>query len=163
MDGLENFMVVSTAKAFEQDREKTYCIFTKPRHIEKIVNFLNSKTGIQYYITSDKQEIINFAFPFDIGISYCCPYILNLDSRPFYNYHPAPLEYKGSNVYARAIKKDMTVWGVTLHKMTSEVDCGEVIQEILFDMDEPCSTNEIGTIAHAYLFKLFRQTIGIKI
>lgn len=142
------------------DGDLEYCIFTKPHHVEKIVNFLNRKTDLHYTITSDKEEIKNFAHPFDVGISYCCPYILNIDSRNFYNYHPAPLPgYKGTNIYARAISKGMRIWGVTVHKMTNIVDTGEIIKELLFEVDEPCSTSELGTITHAYLFRLFRQTI----
>ena len=141
------------------DGELEYCIFTKPHHVEKIVNFLNT-TGMHYHITSDKQEIKGFAFDFDIGISYCCPYILNIDYRPFYNYHPAPLPYyKGVDVYSRAIKKGIRTWGVTLHRMTNVVDTGEIIDQEYFEIDEPYSTSELGTQAHAYLFKLFRRTV----
>lgn len=146
------------------DGDLEYCIFTKPHHVEKIVNFLNACKGIHYHITSDKQEIINFAYPFDIGISYCCPYILNIDDRPFYNYHPAPLpEYKGTNIYARAIKEEACMWGVTLHRMTDVVDEGEIIAEKKFPIGRVYSTNELGTIAHAHLFELFKATIGVKI
>ena len=83
----DDFIIKSTARAFEDDRDLVYCIFTKPHHIEKIVNYLNT-IDVKYSITSDKWENKNFAFPFDVGISYCCPYILQLDKRPFYNYHP---------------------------------------------------------------------------
>ena len=156
----DDYMAIKTAEAFESERDLTYCIFTKPHHVEKIVNFLNQKTDLHYTITSDKQEIKNFAYNFDVGVSYCCPHILNIDSRPFYNYHPAPLpHYKGQDIYARAIRKGMRIWGVTLHRMTEKVDEGEIIKEVLFEIEEPCSTNEIGTISHAALFKLFRETI----
>ncbi len=156
------FMAESTAKAFEDDREPILGIFTKPHHVEKIVNYLNT-TDIKYFITSDKQEIKSFAFPFDVGISYCCPYILELDERPFYNYHPAPIDYKGLNIYAEAIKRKVGLWGVTLHRMTDKVDEGEVIMHTNFKIDIPLSTNELGTAAHYYLFKLFRETIrGLK-
>jgi len=145
------------------DGEKEYCIFTKSHHVEKIVNYLNTR-GFFYHITSDKEEIKNFAFDFDIGISYCCPYILKIDERPFYNFHPAPLpEYKGTDIYARAIKEKQTMWGVTLHKMTDKVDEGEIILRKDFPIGECYSTNEIGTIAHAELFKLFKSTMGILI
>ena len=155
-----DFMTESTAKAFEDDRESVLGIFTKPHHVEKIVNYLNT-TDIKYFITSDKQEIKSFALPFDVGISYCCPYILELDERPFYNYHPAPLpKYKGASIYADAIKNKERMWGVTVHRMTDKVDEGEIIQTIKFPIDVPLSTNELGTAAHYYLFKLFRETIG---
>ncbi len=159
MKEFDDTIIRSTAKAFEDDRDLVYCIFTKSHHVEKIVNFLNT-TDIKYFITSDKQEIKNFAFPFDIGISYCCPYILQLDERPFYNYHPAPLpKYKGVTIYADAIKNGERIWGVTVHRMTSAVDEGEIIEAIKFPIYAPLSTNELGTAAHYYLFRLFRATI----
>ena len=142
------------------DKLKTYFIATKSHHVEKIVNFLNTKTDLHYIISSDKQEIINFAYDFDVFISYCCPYIVKVDDRKFYNYHPAPLDYKGLSVYADAIKNNVREWAVTLHRMTNEVDTGQIIEFIRFPIYEPCSTNELGTQAHAKLFHLFRTTIG---
>jgi len=140
---------------------KRLCIFTKPNHLEKIVNFLNEETQLKYTITSDKQEIVNLAYSFDVGVSYCCPYIIRIDERPFYNYHPAPLpEYKGISIYADAIKNKAKEWGVTLHRMTEKIDEGEIIDEIRFKIKPPHSTNEIGTIAHYYLFELFKGTIN---
>jgi len=153
----EDFMIESTAEALSADT-KIICIFTKPRHVEKMVNFLNH-TDLKYVITSDKQEILNFSHYFDIGVSYCCPYILPIDERPFYNYHPAPIEYKGLDVYAKAIQEGLTSWGVTLHRMTKQVDVGEIVDFMKFDIGIPYSTDELGTIAHSYLFQLFRRSI----
>ena len=85
-----------------------YGIFTKSIHVEKIVNYLNQYTNIDYIISTRKDEI--FSYDFDIGISYCFPYVVNIDypiedKRIWFNYHPGPLpEHPGLNNYADAIK-----------------------------------------------------------
>jgi len=138
-----------------------YGIFTKARQVEKIVNYLNKFTDIDYVISTDKKEIK--LFDFDIGISYCFPYVIDVkkDGRSWYNYHPAPLpEYSGSSNYINAIKDEVKKYGVTLHKMTNEVDKGEIIKKIEFNLDsKPCNVDELGSISHYYLFQLFKATI----
>jgi len=141
-----------------------YCILTKPHHVEKIVNFLNEKTNIEYFITSERYEID--AFDYDLGVSYCYPWIVNIESKEhknvtWYNYHPAPLpEYKGVHVYEKAVKNRIKKWGVSLHIMTNEIDSGEILYVYDFNLDSPpVNTNEIGCIAHYKLFQLFKDTI----
>lgn len=140
-----------------------YGIFTKPIHVEMIVNFLN-KIKLDYII-STKREEINL-FNFDIGVSYCFPYIVDVDypvrdSRKWFNYHPAPLpEYPGLNNYSFAIRDNIKKFGVTLHVMTHEVDKGEIIKKIMFPLiSKPVNTDELGKITHYYLFQLFKETI----
>lgn len=142
---------------------KTFGIFTKSIHVEKLVNYLNTKTDLDYVISTDKRELYNW-YKYDVGISYGFGSIIDLNRVPakiFYNYHPAPLpEYKGGDVYARAVKEMVAGWGVTLHVMTDVLDTGKIIDEIRFKlMSSPSSTNEIGSIAHYYLFQLFKKTI----
>ena len=136
-----------------------YGIFTKPIHVEKLANHLNQHPDIDYIISTSKEEI--YAYDFDIGISYCFPYIVDVNSKPWYNYHPAPLpKYPGLMNYAQPIHDKVKEFGVTLHRMTMEVDKGEIIATKLFPLPSiPCSTNELGNIAHYYLFQLFKETI----
>jgi len=141
-------------------------IFTKPIHIEKIVNYLNTFIRINYIISTSREEIN--AYDFDVGISYCFPYIVDVnypvaDKRMWYNYHPAPLpKYKGLNNYSFPIYDKVKTFGVSLHIMTDEVDGGEVLKKINFKLRSvPISTNELGTISHYYLFQLFKETIRI--
>lgn len=140
---------------------KTYGIFTKPIHVEKIVNYLNLCTDIDYIISTDKQEI--YAWAFGIGVSYCFPYKVDIkfDNRRWYNYHPAPLpEYPGLTNYAKPIRDKVTSFGVTVHEMTEEIDRGPIIKRLDFPLASvPTSTNELGNIAHYYLFQLFKETI----
>ena len=143
-------------------KKPKYCIFTKPHHVEKLTNHLNTETNIDYIITSERYEID--AYDYDIGISYCYPWIIHVDKYPdrvFYNYHPAPLpKYKGLHVYEQALKDKVEEWAVSLHIMTSEVDSGELLARHSFPLKSiPAHTNELGCIGHYYLFQLFKETI----
>lgn len=135
-------------------------IFTKPIHVEKLVNYLNQYTNIDYIISTSKEEIE--AFEFDIGISYCFPYIVDVSKRTWYNYHPAPLpEYSGLSNYSIPIHDNVTEFGVTVHKMTNVVDKGPIVKVKRFKLESlPINTNELGNIAHYYLFQLFKETVN---
>ena len=140
-----------------------YAIFTKQIHVEKLVNYLTQHTELDFIISTDKRELYNW-LNYDIGISYAFGSIINIDRTPtklWYNYHPASLpEYKGADVYARAVKDNVLEWAVTLHRMTMELDTGRIIKQIPFKLvSPPISTNEIESIAHYYLFQLFKETI----
>lgn len=141
-----------------------YLILTKLHHVEKLVNFLNACTDIDYVISTDRHEV--YGLDFDVGVSYCFPYIIDLhhpntESKSFFNYHPAPLpEYKGSLVYADAIRNRVTSWSVSLHRMTDVVDTGELVAKRDFSLSSvPINTNELGCIAHYWLFQLFKDTV----
>ena len=139
---------------------KLYGIFTKPEHTEKIVNYLNASTDIDYLISTNKFEI--YSYYFDVGVSYCFPRIVDIDypskgERRWFNYHPAPLpEYPGLTNYADAIRNKVKSFGVTLHKMTQIADRGEIIKQLYFPLRSiPTNTSELGSICHYYLFQLF--------
>lgn len=146
-----------------------YGIFTKPQHVEKIVNFLNESTDIYYIISTNKYEPL--AYDFDIGISYCFPWIIDsrydagmlLETKDWYNYHPAPLpEYKNWGNYQKGIKAGVEAWGVSLHRMTKHVDEGPVLKVKYFKLNSiPSNTQELGDISHYHLFQLFKETIEL--
>ena len=136
-----------------------YGIFTKPIHVEKLVNYLNQYTKLDYVISTNKYELNQFDF--DIGVSYCFPHVIDVRDKSWYNYHPAPLpKYKGMTCYSDAIRDKVTEYGVTLHRMTNKVDNGKIIRIDRFTLDNiPTSTNELGCITHYFLFQLFKETI----
>jgi len=148
-----------------------YGIFTKPQHVEKIVNFLNQRTDIDYIISTNKYEPL--AYDFDIGISYCFPWVIDsrfdrngiklLETKDWYNYHPAPLPlYKDWGNYQKGIKSKVEEWGVSLHRMTEHVDEGPVLKIKYFKLETlPVNTQELGDISHYYLFQLFKETIEL--
>lgn len=144
-------------------RPKIYGIFTKPIHVEKIVNYLNFEHPLLvYHISTEKPELS--AFGYDLGVSYCFPHIVKVSKAgvPWYNYHPAPLpEYPGLFNYSKAIRERVTEFGVTLHRMTDEVDQGDILKIKRFRLESsPVNTNELGNITHYYLFQLFKETIA---
>jgi len=134
-----------------------YGIFTKPIHVEKIVNYLNLNREIEYIISTSYEEI--YAYDFEIGVSYCFPRIVNVDDdvnrdRCWYNYHPAILpDYKGLLNYAIPIRDKVTECGATLHRMTMDIDGGEIlcVKKINL-MSPPVNTNEIGNMSHYIMF-----------
>jgi len=138
-----------------------YGIFTKPIHVEKLVKCCN-RIGLDFFISTRKDEM--YRKDFDIGISYCYPFIINVDrdKRIWYNYHPAPLpEYPGICCYVDAINDKVMEYGVTLHRVTSKIDDGYIVRKDMFKLySPPVDVNELGTITHYYLFQLFKNTIG---
>lgn len=148
-----------------------YGIFCKDVHTAKLVNFLNKYTEIDYIIvpSSKTNKYMAYYSDFDIGISYCCGFIIDFEkerkiqgeNRPWFNYHPHPLpEYKGYDAYAKAIAERIEKYGVTLHHMAQEVDAGKIIQVKRFPLASiPVHPNELGNICHYYLLQLFKETI----
>jgi len=144
-------------------------IFTKPQHVEKIVNFLNENTDLHYIISTNRYEPL--AYDFDIGVSYCFPWVIDsryndgmlLENKDWYNYHPAPLPfYGGWGNYQKGIKAGIKEWGVSLHRMTEHVDEGPVLKVKYFKLDSPpVNTQELGDISHYHLFQLFKETIKL--
>ena len=145
-------------------------IFTKPVHVEKIVNYLNQYTEVDYIISTDKLEERFNQYDYDIGVSYCWPYRVQLteminmdDAKPekvWFNYHPSLQQYPGLSNYIQPIKDGVTSHGVMLHRMSDKIDKGEVIESRVFQLDSvPTHTNELGCISHYYLFQLFKDTI----
>ena len=138
-------------------------IYTKTRHVTKISHFLNMKK-LKHEIFTIHDTPPNTSF--DLGVSYCYPRkitkeLLNIPKIAFVNFHPGPLpEYPGPTEYDDAIKNKEIHWGVTLHHMNEEYDSGKIIKILKFDLHEPpISIDELGSLSHYFLFKLFKETI----
>jgi methionyl-tRNA formyltransferase len=139
-------------------------VYTKSRHISKIIEFLNS-LNLKHEIFTKEDNVPDT--PFDLGVSYCYPkkisnQLLNIPKMGFVNYHPGPLpKYKGPNEYEDAIKNKEIHWGVTVHYMTEKYDSGEIIKILKFNLHEPPkSIEELGAVSHYFLFNLFKGTIS---
>lgn len=141
-----------------------YGVFTKKRHAEKLVNYLND-IDIEYSISTCKYG--PYEVEYDIGVCYGYPFLIaeELLDKPWYNYHPAPLpEYKDWGNYIRGLHDlqtgKITRWGVSLHCIDKGVDSGEVLKMLSIPlMSIPCCKSELGDISHYYLFQLFKQTV----
>ena len=130
-------------------------IFTKPCHVEKIVNYLNQWTDIPYVISTEKSEVD--LFEYDVGISYCWPWKVQ-NPVNWYNYHPGLLpDHKGALCYVQAMLDGR--YGVTLHKMNDEFDSGEIIEVREFEAN-PTNSQDLANITHYHLFQLFKDTVG---
>lgn len=149
-----------------------YGIFTKPQHVEKITNFLQSRPcqmcDKDFIVSTDRWE--HQYFDFDIGISYCYPWLIDLKrpenkNRVWYNYHPSPLpEYGNWGHWAKGLKKIKESgelrWGVSLALIDEGIDTGTELKTIWFPLQSvPVNTQELADITHYYLFQLFKETI----
>ena len=138
-----------------------YGIFTKGVHVEKLSSYLG-KLDVDFVISTRKDNM--YREDFDVGISYCYPFIVDVDrdKRPWFNYHPAPLpEYPSVSCIVSALNDKVVEYGVTLHRMTNVVDRGRIVERLMFSLySVPVDANELGSIAHYYLFQLFKKTIG---
>lgn len=81
----------------------------------------------------------------DVLLTYRCPCVLS--ERCFsiprfgaYNIHPSRLPfYRGLNPWTDIFANGERTNGVTLHKITAEVDAGEVVFQVEYNI-EPCDT-----------------------
>lgn len=144
-----------------------YGIFTKKRHAEKLVNYLNQYTSIDYLISTCK--LGPYELDFDVGVCYGFPHLIDVSrfTSTWYNYHPAPLpEYRDWGNYARGLH-DLKVgkikdWGVSLHVIDEGIDSGTVLRVLTVPlMSIPVDNHELGDIGHYYLFQLFKQTVEL--
>lgn len=77
----------------------------------------------------------------DTLITYRCPYILSNDiiaALPLgaYNIHPSLLpKYKGMNPWNEIFRNCESRSGVTLHRITKEVDCGAIVSQKTFVLE----------------------------
>lgn len=78
---------------------------------------------------------------FDIMVTFRCPYLIppEIYKRAIItavNIHPTLLpDYPGANPWQQMTAADETNGGVTLHHITDQADCGEIIIQKRFEMD----------------------------
>lgn len=94
---------------------------------------------------SDMQRCDLFQYlrsmPYDILITYRCPYILPLDiidksTVSAFNIHPSLLPaYPGLNPWEEMVRNNERVGGVSFHVLTEKVDQGKIMKSESFDLD----------------------------
>ena len=82
------------------------------------------------------------------------------------NIHPSLLPlFKGAKAIERSFNSDMKVAGVTVHKVTSELDSGEILAQECFNSDN-LSWDEfnarIKEIEHRIYPKVVRELLGVE-
>ncbi len=88
---------------------------------------------------------------YNLLVTYRCPYIIPFElygelSGGAYNIHPTLLpKYKGLNPWEELFKNGDKVGGVTLHRITEQIDSGEILCQESFEIE---STDTIDTARH---------------
>lgn len=86
------------------------------------------------------EKTIRICLP-DIIITYRCPYIIpyriySMAVKGAYNIHPSLLPaYAGLNPWEKIFKNKETVSGVTLHRISDDIDGGEIIFQQAFNIN----------------------------
>lgn len=95
--------------------------------------FIRCFGGDQIEVFTTLEDIENIDETFDLVFSYLFPYkipmsVVNKATFGGINFHPAPLpKYKGFAVYNFGILNNETEWYATLHKITENIDCGDIL------------------------------------
>lgn len=83
---------------------------------------------------------------------------LERTSVEMYNIHPSLLpRFKGLDVYRRVLESNVDVSGATLHRIVEEMDEGEVIDRITYDVPEDSGVEQFRSYSREYQKKLFRK------
>jgi methionyl-tRNA formyltransferase len=78
------------------------------------------------------------------------------------NLHMAPLpEYRGCNQFTYAILNQDDIFGVTLHKIVSNVDSGPILFEDRFTVPKKCWVYELYQYTYKHAIELFSNSIGL--
>ncbi len=77
------------------------------------------------------------------------------------NLHMAPLpEYRGSNQFSFAIIDQKEEFGVTIHKIDTRIDHGDILFQKRFPIPENCWVNDLYQITYKASLNLFKQTLA---
>ncbi|MFM9994463.1 MAG: MupA/Atu3671 family FMN-dependent luciferase-like monooxygenase [Phycisphaerales bacterium] len=96
--------------------------------------------GIPVHAPGDEGNAAMAAAPFDYlfcitHLSLVPDGVLKLPRRGAINFHDGPLPgYAGLNTPAWGLIRREPRWGITLHRITSEVDRGDILSQVLFDV-----------------------------
>lgn len=72
-----------------------------------------------------------------------------------YNLHPSLLPgFKGLDVYQRVIDRGVKISGATLHKVSEQMDEGEIIDQVSYRVPEDVSVNDLKAYAKEYELRL---------
>lgn len=109
--------------------------------IEDPAKYLDDTKKISHF--KGKKQLIDFVKKndFDILISAGCPYIIPLDRLPkkkiYINSHPSALPYgRGPHPLNECFLSNHQKSGVTLHFISNEIDAGDIINQLMFDLTE---------------------------
>jgi methionyl-tRNA formyltransferase len=77
------------------------------------------------------------------------------------NLHQAPLpEYRGCNSVSHAIINNEKKYGCTLHIIDEELDAGDIIDKVIFDIPENITAKELYDLTDKWCFDVFKKNIN---
>lgn len=138
----------------QQEIEIVHAFFESESLIN-IEEYAGAKTIISK--SNGKQSVLDFLKygDYDLCISAGCPFILPISSLPsekiFINTHPSVLPYgKGCHPVNECIISDRALAGVTVHYLTDEVDAGDIIDQVSFDLTDDVDAD----LLYSFIFDL---------
>jgi methionyl-tRNA formyltransferase len=72
-----------------------------------------------------------------------------------YNFHPGPPDYPGWAPAHFALYEGATEFGATAHEMAERVDCGPIVDTVLFPIPSGITVQGLEGLAYAHLAQLF--------
>lgn len=77
-----------------------------------------------------------------------------------FNLHPSLLPaFKGLDVYERVIEREVEYSGATLHRIEEEMDEGEIISQVVYEIPPNADSNKLKEIATDFEIKLLENSL----
>ena len=134
---------------------------TEIRFNEKNNNYRKFKSGqeIEQYILKNFSLNLDYMFNFNVLHIYTKDFLKKVNYRSF-NFHNSPLPlYRGINSVNWGLFKNEKSWGITWHKIASNVDSGDIIYQKTFDI--PMNIYQVDLINYCFILgiKSFKEII----
>lgn len=123
-------------KMLSEVEDIVFCVIDSGDYLHE--NVLERKQSLINFV---EKEMNTHGEP-DVLLTYRCPYILPpyIYERPLlgaFNIHPSLLpKYKGLNPWTEIFRNHESTSGVTLHKISKEVDSGLIVLQRTFDIED---------------------------
>lgn len=131
-------------------QEKSLLIFQK-LGIEVVEVIIKKKPTLEEI--PDADALISLCYHYKVSEDVLAKYPLCI------NFHPAPLPaYKGFAVYNFGIYNEETLWGVSAHHMTSEIDEGNIIKTLYFNINQE-TVESLRSKSHENLLTLMEDVL----
>jgi folate-dependent phosphoribosylglycinamide formyltransferase PurN len=118
-------------------------------------------------LSHDEDEILELLKSKGVSTAVCLRYrrlfsgsFLEQVKCEMYNLHPSILPaFKGLEVYERVIDRGVKISGATLHRVSEEMDEGEIIDQVSYRVPEDVSVKELKRYAAKYEVQIVRTNL----
>ncbi|MDE5603874.1 MAG: hypothetical protein K2I71_08205, partial [Helicobacter sp.] len=118
-------------------------------------------------LLQDLEELLDREFDILLSVQYhqiLKQEIIDCAREIAFNLHLAPLpEYRGCNQFSFAILNGDKEFGVSIHKIDSGIDSGDIAFQKRFLIPKDCFVEELVELANFYGAKLFREKLPLMI